>query len=69
MLKKIIESKNSIAQFSKYIGIGGVSAICELSLFTIFEMLGASVFISKFISMILITCWNFILYKKIVFNK
>ena len=131
MFKKIIESKNNIIQFSKYIIIGGTSALCELLLFTIFEVLGIGIFISnisavviatvinyllnkfwafksqkgsiknlvlyislfifnitfssqfiiflsnagfksivaKFISMILITCWNFVLYKKIIFKE
>lgn len=131
MVKKIIESKNKIIQFSKYIIIGGISALCELLLFTIFQMLGIGIFISnissviiatvinyllnkfwafkskrgsirslvlyislfifnitfssqfivflsnsgiksivaKFISMILITCWNFVLYKKVIFKE
>lgn len=131
MFEKIIENKNKIIQFTKYIIIGGISALCELCLFTIFEVVGIGIFISnissviiatiinyllnkfwafksqkgsikslvlyislfifnitfssqfiiflsntgvksiiaKFISMILITCWNFILYKKIIFKE
>lgn len=61
MLKKIIESKDIIVQFSKYIGIGGFSAICELSLFTIFERLGVSVFISNISSVIIATVINYLL--------
>lgn len=131
MNKKIIENKNNIIQFSKYIIIGGTCALCELLLFTIFEIIGLGIFVSnicsvviatvinyslnkfwafeskersikslvlylclfafnitfssefimflsntginsivaKLISMILITCWNFVLYKKVIFKK
>ena len=63
MLKKIIESKNNIIQFSKYIIIGGTSAICELLLFTIFDMLEISIVISNISSVIIATIINYLLNK------
>ena len=58
MLKKIIEGKSNIIQFSKYIIIGGTSALCELMLFTIFQIIGMSIFISNISSVIISTIIN-----------
>ena len=63
MLKKIIESKSNIIQFSKYIIIGGTSAFCELMLFTIFQIIGMNIFISNFSSVIISTIINYLLNK------
>lgn len=63
MLKKIIEGKSNIIQFSKYIIIGGTSAICELMLFTIFQIIGMSIFISNISSVIISTIINYLLNK------
>ncbi len=69
MFKKIIESKNSIIQFSKYIIIGGLSALCELLLFTVFEVLGISIFISNLSSVIIATIINYLLNKLWAFKS
>lgn len=63
MLKKIIEGKSNIIQFSKYIIIGGTSALCELMLFTIFQIIGMSIFISNISSVIISTIINYLLNK------
>lgn len=60
-MKKIIRSDNSIIQFGKYIGIGGFSALCELSLFSILGGVGASVFLSNILSVIIATAINYLL--------
>lgn len=63
MLKRIIEGKSNIIQFSKYIIIGGTSALCELMLFTIFQIIGMSIFISNISSVIISTIINYLLNK------
>lgn len=63
MLKKIIEGKSNIIQFSKYIIIGATSALCELMLFTIFQIIGMSIFISNISSVIISTIINYLLNK------
>jgi len=69
MIKKIIESKDSIIQFSKYIIIGGTSALCELLLFTIFQVLGIGIFISNISSVIIATIINYLLNKSWAFKS
>lgn len=63
MLKKIIQDKKNIVQFSKYIIIGGSSALCELVLFTIFQILGMGIFISNISSVVIATAINYLLNK------
>lgn len=63
MLKKIVENKDSVIQFSKYIIIGGTSALCELILFTIFQLGGIGIFISNISSVIIATSINYLLNK------
>lgn len=69
MLKNIIKSQNNIIQFGKYIIIGGTSALCELLLFTIFQVLGIGIFISNISSVIVATIINYLLNKSWAFKS
>ena len=59
----------SIKSLVLYIGLFIFNITFSSQFIVILSNVGVKSIVAKFISMILITCWNFILYKKVVFKE
>lgn len=63
MLKDFYKNKTVLMQFAKYIGIGGVCAVFELCLFTVFGLVGMGIYASNISAVVIATVANYMLNK------
>lgn len=61
--------KGSVKSLVLYIALFSFNITFSSQFIIFLSNTGVKSIVAKFISMILITCWNFILYKKIVFKE
>lgn len=63
------KKENTSIQMVKYALLAGFNYLLTLSLMYLFtSILGINYLISRGIGLVLVTCWNFLLYKKVVYR-